>query len=147
MSTAAREPWSVHLRLIAEVGPPGEYQNRPTEFGLQDREKQLSPGQEQPDGSVQFDLDVTVRRTSPAQGLRFSGPFVQGTPAEPFVYLSWKYAGTPGEWIRRQKIPLATIPREQIEPAGRQAPVHFEAKVPSIMLHSGTVPVEWTRLS
>src|SRR4051794_3842559 len=103
---AERSPASrtVQIRLISEAPPPEEHQNRPTQFGLPDKkQQQFDPGRIQSDGSVQFELEVEVQRIGPTGTVRFRGPCVQGTPAEPFIYLAWKYADEPAN-ICRQKI-------------------------------------------
>jgi Family of unknown function (DUF5990) len=135
---------SVQIRLISEAAPPKEYQNRPTEFGLPDKkQQQFDRGRIHPDGSVQFDLEVEVQRIGPTGTLRFRGPCVQGTPAEPFLYLAWNYADEP-KAIRRQKIPLYTIPGKMIDQAERDRRCILQTKVLPITERTGTVPVEWT---
>ena len=137
---------TVRIRLIAEAAPPEEYQNRPSAFGLPDKkQQQFDRGRIHPDGSVQFELEVQVERIGPTGTLRFRGPCVQGTPAEPFVYLSWNYADEP-KAIRRQKIPLYTIPGKMIEQAARDSHSILQSKVLPITERTGTVPVEWTVL-
>jgi hypothetical protein len=95
---------------------------------------------------VQFDLDVRATFHAQTGTVRFTGPFVHGTPAEPFLYLSWGYEDAPGQWIRRQKIPLAAITFKQISQARRQGKNGFQAAVPPIMERSASVPVEWVML-
>jgi hypothetical protein len=144
LSPASR---TVQIRLIAEAAPPEEYQNRPTEFGLPDKkQQQFDRGLTHPDGSVQFELEVQVERIGPTATLRFRGPCVQGTPAEPFVYLAWVYADEPGV-IKRQKIPLYTIPSKMIEQAARDRLSILQGKVLPITERTGTVPVEWSVLT
>jgi hypothetical protein len=138
------ETRTLRLRLIAEVPPPDEHQERWTEFGLQDKKGHIHPGQEQPDGSLQFDFEVQARLNPLTGSPRFSGPYVQGPPLEPFVYLSWKYAEGPPEWIRRQKIPLRPITWERIQEAAQHGPATFQATVPPITIRTATVPTEWT---
>src|SRR4051794_26766414 len=91
---------TIRLRLISEAAPPSERDGRATEFGLQDKEQALQPGREQPDGSLHFELEVQVKLNATTGLPRFLGPYVHGTPAVPFLYLSWKYEGVPPQWIR-----------------------------------------------
>jgi hypothetical protein len=138
---------AVQIRLISEAPPPEEYQDRPTQFGLPDKKKQqFDRGKSHPDGSVQFELEVEVQRIGPTGTLRFRGPCVHGTPAEPFVYLAWTYADEPTN-ICRQKIPLYTIPDKLIQQAERDPRCLLQTKVPPITERTGTVPVEWTVLA
>jgi hypothetical protein len=143
MSASDQGSWTLQLTLIAEAPPPAEHEGRPTEFGLVGKKGTVDPGQEQPDGSVQFDFEVQVQIALTEPRFRFRGEQVQGKPDEPFVYLGWRYAEAPSEWIRRQKISLATIPWKHAEPASRQSPLCFEARVPSIMVRTASVAVEW----
>jgi Family of unknown function (DUF5990) len=106
----------------------------------------IDSGRIQPDGSVQFELEVQVQRIGPTGTLRFRGLCVQGTPAEPFVYLAWNYADEPAV-IRRQKIPLYTIPGKMIEQAARDRRCILQTKVPPLTERTGTIPVEWTVLT
>ncbi len=115
MAKKEPETRAVRLRLIC-VTPPEMYEGAPSEFGLQDKEQVLHPGQAQSDGSIRYDFDVQVQRDREATTPRFRGPYVHGTPAAPFLYLGWRRreAGQ-ATWIRRLKIPLSSITWEQIE--------------------------------
>jgi Family of unknown function (DUF5990) len=146
MTPTSQETWNLHLRLIAEAAPPDEHDSRRTEFGLQDKKQQLHPGQVQSDGTVQFDLDVRATFHLQTGTVRFTGPFVHGTPAEPFLYLSWGYEGGPPKWIRRQKVPLAAITFRRIVQAQRESKNGFRTTVPPITASSASVPVEWVAL-
>jgi hypothetical protein len=83
----------------------------PTEFGVQDRQQVLHPGITQADGTITFEVAVSVV-PHPADGAaRYRGPYVHGTPTEPHLYLSLRpLGGAPGAWRRRIKvrIPLLT---------------------------------------
>ncbi|MFE7312351.1 DUF5990 family protein [Streptomyces sp. NPDC057555] len=75
--------------------------------GLQDTSGELVEGVSTPDGSLRYEVDITVRerKASGPQRTDFGGPFVHGTPKERFLYLSFR--GTGGEsWHRRTKIIL-----------------------------------------
>jgi hypothetical protein len=134
---------TVRLRLISEAAPPKEYEGCSTEFGLKDKKRQLHPGLEHPDGSVQFDLEVQVQSIGPAGTLRFSGPFVLGKPEEQYIGLIWNYAGEL-QTIRGQKIRLDTLTWKLIDAVTRRSPGILQAKVLPITERTATVPVEWT---
>jgi hypothetical protein len=146
MTERSQESWDLRLRLIAEAAPPEEQENRRTVFGLQDKRQQLHPGQVQPDGTLQFDLDVRATFHPQTGTMRFTGPFVHGKPAEPFFYLSWGYEGEPPQWIRRQKIPLAAITFQMIAKARRQNKNGFQTTVPPITGRTASVLVDWAML-
>jgi hypothetical protein len=79
-------------------------------FGIQDRDRAIHPGQEQADGSISFDVQVTFWRRDPGDGVRFAGPFVHGTATTPFLYLSLKRRDpSPELWVRRLKISLPRL--------------------------------------
>jgi hypothetical protein len=136
---------NVRLRLIAEAAPPTVYDGRATEFGLKDKKRHLHPGHEQPDGSVQFDLEVQVQPVGPTGSLRFYGPFVLGKTDEQFVGLIWNYAGEL-QTIRGQKIRLDTLTWKMISAVTGRRPGVLQAKVLPITERTATVPVEWTVL-
>ncbi len=102
----------------------------PTEFGIQDRERVVHAGQPQADGSLRYDVELTVGRSDKGGPLRFRGPFAQGKPDDPFLYLSWRCREVvPAPWISRKKIRLGMITWEQIEAAAETGGV-LEATVP-----------------
>ena len=63
---------------------------------------------------VRFQVQVQVER----EPLRYKGAAVQGTAAEPFIYLSWG-DWAEGVWVMqaRSKIQLNQIPRELLDGA------------------------------
>ena len=80
-----------------------------TEFGMQRGRWELVPGV--PDGdSLVFETEVTPYRDK-AGRKRYRGPDVQGTPVEPFLYLSWRVKGERA-WIMRAKVLLAPLTEE-----------------------------------
>jgi len=64
------------------------------------------------------EIRLRVQLQAEANPPRFKGPAVQGTPAEPFIYLSWG-DWVEGVWVMRQrsKIQLNTIPAELLAKA------------------------------
>ena len=64
-----------------------------------------------PRAQIVFDVPMTVTDTRPDGLPNFTGPFVQGKPAERFLYVDiGKYAGQRNtEWARRMKVPLTGI--------------------------------------
>jgi hypothetical protein len=142
MANNTEDTTTVRLRLFAEGPPPREHEGYPMEFGLQDKKQALRPGREQPDGSLLFECEVEVRRNPMNGEPRFRGPYVHGPAAEPFLSLSWKYAGEAPHWKCRQKILLGTITWKQIEQVQRQQGC-LRATVPSILVRTASIPVEW----
>jgi hypothetical protein len=83
---------------------------------MQDREHQLHVGPITDDGFITFTISVSVVR-HPADGsVRYRGPFVHGTPAEPFLYLSLRPVGCElTAWLRRIKVRFPLLTWEQVE--------------------------------
>ena len=80
-----------------------------TEFGMQRGRWELIPGVADGDSLV-FETEVTPHRDK-AGRQRYRGPDVQGTPEEPFLYLSWRVQGEQA-WIMRAKVLLAPLTEE-----------------------------------
>jgi hypothetical protein len=100
----------VRLRVVCVEPPVCEWEGVRTEFGLQDRQRALHPGRARADGSLAYVLTITATQRPGADGVRFSGPFVHGTAADPFLYLSLReVGGEPAAWIRRLKLPLVGL--------------------------------------
>ncbi|HET8846701.1 MAG TPA: DUF5990 family protein [Ktedonobacteraceae bacterium] len=118
----------VHLQLTclkAPLHPPDVIKS---EFGLQDRAQEIRPGQLQADGSLLYEIDVEALQQNEASEARLRSPYVQGTPAVPFLYLSLRrLAPGPVSWIKRLKVPLPRLPWEHI--ATTQALPCFAASV------------------
>ena len=130
MARTADETHGVRLRLICLTPPPAHHEHRPTAFGLQDKTQVVHPGHVQADGAVHYEFEVQVKRNAATAAPRFLGPYVHGTPADPFLYLSWRHTEPEqAPWIRRLKVPLSAITWEQIEKAGRAADSRIEASV------------------
>ena len=140
MPTTSSEAVVVRLRITC-VNPPGEqYEGGETEFGLQDKQQIVHAGHRRPDGSLVFDFDLSVKRNPDTGAIRWQGPYVNGTPAAPFIYLSWaKQATAPSRWIKRLKISLSSITSEQIEAATGRGAGRLEARVSGE--GSATVPL------
>ncbi len=76
---------------------------------MQRGRRELVPGV--PDGdSLVFETEVTLYRDK-AGRQRYRGPDVQGTPEEPFLYLSWRVRGKQS-WIMRAKVMLEPLTEE-----------------------------------
>jgi hypothetical protein len=59
---------------------------------------------------------VSVVRHAADGSVRFRGLYVHGTPAEPFLYLSFRHVeGSPTAWIRRIKVRFPNLTWEQAE--------------------------------
>jgi hypothetical protein len=85
------------------------------DFGLQDVDQAVHPGQHTKDGSLQFECELRARLDDEKKTVRFYGAFVHGPTADRFVYLSWKrQVTTDGMWVRRLKIPLSGITWQQV---------------------------------
>jgi hypothetical protein len=145
MAEVSASTRTVRLRLISEAAPPKEHDGRPTEFGLKDKKRQLHPGLEQPDGSVQFDLELQVQQIGPTDTFRFQGPFVLGKPGEQYIGLIWNYADEQST-IRGQKIRLDTLTGKLIHQVTGRSPRILQAMVLPITERTATIPVEWTVL-
>ena len=96
-------------------------------------------------GSLVFELSVSVNGALPDGRPRLVGPFVQGPPADRFIYLCvGEMAGQAGSaWRGRVKVPLGGLTWEIIEalPPGAR----LEARTPGRGRNAGpalaTVPI------
>jgi hypothetical protein len=104
------------LRLTCNDPPLSEDQS--LEFGLQDRDGNLMSGVALPDGALLFSCEVQAE-TRPDGGVAFSGRFVHGPPQGRFLYLGLRSPG--GAWIRRIKVPLASITADLVNNASNGA--------------------------
>lgn len=111
----------LRLRVIY-VDPPSADEAAAT-CGLQDRKEGTHAGR-QVGGDLWYDLEVAARWDPGRKQLRFRGPWVQGKPDAPFLYISWRpqdaEEGTTA-WRCRAKIGLSDITLSQVERA-RHAP-------------------------
>ena len=95
------------VRIILQAPPAG------VDYGIQKGngnkyetvEKQRSDG-----GDLHFNFSIIIKNADPVSP-DFSGPFVQGSPGERFIYIDiGKAAGQfDTQWSRRLKIPLKNI--------------------------------------
>jgi hypothetical protein len=107
-------------------------------FGVQDRHEVIFPGQLQPDGSLQFEIDVVAIHHHETPEVRWRGPYVHGKPSAPFLYLSLRRDSVhPTGWIKRLKVPLPHLSWDQVE--ATQVTSCFAASISGN--GSGTVPL------
>jgi hypothetical protein len=110
-------PTRLRLCVVCEA-PPTALVNQPLEFGLQDNRQNLHSGIVQPDGSLHFVCEASVKSSRAGDQPDFGGPFVHGTSGARFLYLSLRQPG--GAWIKRLKVLLVGIGWAQITSANRQ---------------------------
>ncbi|MEP7293483.1 MAG: DUF5990 family protein [Chloroflexota bacterium] len=108
--------------------------NDALEFGLQDKDQKVYPGERQADGLLVFECVVEVKRNDDAPN--FLGRFVHGTPADRFLYLTWKHKAN-GQIEQRIKIKLGTIRWTQVEAALKAG--RLEARIEG--RRTGSVPL------
>jgi hypothetical protein len=97
---------SLDIRIICVHPPDSLYSGKPAEFGVQDKAGNLTAGRLLPDGTLAFDVNVTISDDDPP---KFGGKHAHGTSTDRFVYLSYRYSEEPTVWIKRIKIPLNSI--------------------------------------
>jgi hypothetical protein len=96
-------PRDIRVKLVCKTPLPT---NEPATVGIQDKNQDIDEGTRKRDGSFEFDCVIQVRDKG-AGNLDFAGPFVHGTPAARFMYLSWKRTvAATAPWVQRVKIPL-----------------------------------------
>lgn len=123
------------LRIILENPPPG------VDFGLQKGKGsryetiqiQRSTGE-----NLVFEAAISVK-TGPDALLIFKGPYVQGPPAQSFLYIDIGTAAGQLDsiWSRRLKIPLYGISQALIQQALQQPAARLDAKVPGTAKDGG----------
>ncbi|GCE29589.1 hypothetical protein KDA_50730 [Dictyobacter alpinus] len=145
MTATRAETATVRLQLTCMQPPDTSYLPESTIFGLQDRQQNVHSGQQNPDSSISYDIEVPVERTLQTDSVRFRGPYVHGTPTVPFLYLSLKrLEGEQASWIRRLKIPLPMVTWDEIDTVA--GTTLFVARIAGT--GSGTVPLlngGWTK--
>jgi Family of unknown function (DUF5990) len=136
-SAISHRPAHVRLCIICEVPPSVTYAGQPAEFGLQDTRQNLHAGVAQPDGSLRFLCEVSVKPSQAGHAPDFGGPFVHGPRGARFLYLGLRDADS--AWIRRLKVPLAGITWEQVADTNLLPSGALVARVSGA--GSGTVPL------
>ena len=117
------------LRIVLEKPP------RDVDFGLQKGrgsnyetiQKQRFKGKD-----LSFEFTVRIKGDSKAAAPNFLGSFVQGTPAERFIYIDiGTLAGQTGTcWSRRLKVPLRGITWTMIDQVLADEALLLETRVP-----------------
>jgi Family of unknown function (DUF5990) len=124
---------TVRLRVICAPMPPKTFGGR-TEIELAMQYlKELCPGVEREDGSMQFECEVRVKGNLKNGNPNFLGPWVHGPSEARHLYLNW--LGTEGDervQFGRMKIHLASITWEQIEAVSQTAGGVLEATVSGV---------------
>src|SRR5690348_9381807 len=116
MAKTAENRRIVRLHITCVTPPSVPADTNDIEVGLQDRHEFLFPGQLQPDGSLQYEIDVVVSYRPETPEARWQGPYVHGKPSAPFLYLSMRrHSVQPMGWIRRLKVPLPRLSWAQVE--------------------------------
>jgi hypothetical protein len=83
---------------------------------LQNKDGELDNGTQREDGARVYECEAQVKLETGVPN--FLGKYTHGTPTERFLYLSW--GNPPKGWVRRIKILLKSITREQIEQAAAE---------------------------
>jgi len=100
------------FRIVLESPPPGiDYALQEGKgAGYKPVQIQRSAGKD-----LRFEFSTSIKEAG-VSAFRLGGPFVQGSPKEPFVYINiGVYAGQANtEWARRLKIPLTGITHQVV---------------------------------
>jgi hypothetical protein len=110
MATKAKTSENSHivrLQITCVTPPQCPPDTTEVEFGLQDRHEVIHPGQLQLDGSLQYEIDVVVIHQPATPSVRWRGPYVHGTPAAPFLYLSLRRLSSIGGLDKKAESPSA----------------------------------------
>jgi hypothetical protein len=138
MAKTAENSRIVRLHITCVTPPLIPPDTTGVNFGVQDRHEVIFPGQLQPDGSLQFEIDVVVIHQPGTSEARWRGPYVHGKPVAPFVYLSLRRDSIHlTAWIKRLKVPLPRLSWDQVE--AMQVTPCFAASISG--KGSGTVPL------
>lgn len=124
---------NVVLRVTVEHAPAGPG----VVFGLQDKSGEVVDGVPGPPGRVTFEAQVRVAPSTGAETPNFLGPFTHGPPAKRHLYLSHGRTSG-GAWVKRIKVPLASITAEMIAAASDRV---IETMVDG--RSAATVAVDW----
>jgi hypothetical protein len=113
--THSSSPLTLTLRLVCAKRPSEMCEGKPTVFGLQDKKRTLLPGELEANGALRFDFEANANAEG-TDGVRLTGPYVHGSPADRYLYLGWRPLDGPDDaWIRRWKISLMGISRAIID--------------------------------
>ena len=104
----------IRLRVVCRNPPDSE--RDAAVFGLQNKNEGLIQGKRWMDETLAFECEVNVEPGAAGKPPNFLGQHVHGTPTDRFLYLSYRPA-VGGPWIRRLKVPLSSIPWEQVAAA------------------------------
>lgn len=92
----------VHLLVMSGIAPR-TFDDRKTEFGIQDKKQVLHPGKSSR-GVINFVISARVKDAD--SKARFSGPFIHaGSGGRQHIYLGWRYLDDT-KWINRMKVQL-----------------------------------------
>ncbi len=99
-----------------------------------------------PRAQIVFDVPITVTER-PDGHPSFIGPFVQGKPAERFLYVDiGKYAGQRNTtWARRMKVPIDNITWTLIEQAAKSGKA-IETRIPGTAKDGGPTAASTAKL-
>jgi hypothetical protein len=86
----------------------------PSEFGVQDKDENLTLGAPGPDGAIVFNLSIEVKPEGAGAPV-FVGPFAHGPAGDRFLYLSWR--NRTGEYAQRFGLRLGGITWDDIHAA------------------------------
>ena len=136
---------AIALQLIYDGAGPVHWDGGA--FGLQDKHGVLHPGTRGAAGAVVFDFTLQVKSLD-AETVVLCGDLAHGSPAERFLYLSWR--DTQGGFARRFKLPLSKIMPSQVREALDKGTMltatlvdHQPKAAASGANHGGTRPVDW----
>lgn len=137
MAKTAEDSRRVRLKITC-VTPPVPTDTTEVNFGVQNRQEEIFSGHLQPDGSLEFEIDVLVAHLPGVSEARWRGPYVHGKTSAPFLYLSLRPdSAHPTAWIKRLKVPLPLLPWDYIE--AMQGTPCFAVSISGS--GSGTVPL------
>lgn len=124
---------TIRFRLIC-LNPPAGH------FGLQDKNRDIIPGEILADNQLAFSFELTVKQTKEGKP-NFTGKFAHGTVKERFLYLTLKAQNSDDSWriVQRIKVHLKSITREQIEILLANPSAYLEAQVEG--QRTGSVPL------
>jgi len=85
------------------------------ELGIQSGKVDIDPPTKRTRDGAVFSIQVRVQTKAPSRTLNFLGPYIQGTPQDRFIYLSWTgLVRGRRQMFRRIKLPLKSIRYSQV---------------------------------